>query len=97
MNLNLTTPKASFFQKLKNKNKETQTEHPQKITKQEMQEDMRILKTLDKIKLDLEAAHQYFDEATDETLIDVYIYELKALNMKFKYYHEICKERGLIR
>jgi hypothetical protein len=95
MNISIPAQKPGFFQRRRQSAAQPVIEH--NISAAEMMEDIRILKTLDKIKADLQLAHQNFDEATDETLIDVYIYEMKALNMKFKYYHGICKERGLVR
>jgi len=92
MNLGLAPRRLGFFQKNQANNHKVHS-----ISQAEMLEDLRILKTLDQIKDDLSLAHQNFDETTNETLIDVYIYEIKSLHMKFKYYHEICKERGLIR
>ena len=92
MNLDIAPQNPGFFRREK-----TKSDVAQAVPVAEMREDLRVLKTLDKIKKELELVHHHFEHATDETLIDVYIYEMKALNLKFKYYHEICKERGLVR
>jgi len=91
MNLDIAPRSMGFFSQKKLKT------YTHKITRAEMVEDMAILNTLDKIKHELAQAYQNFDEAVDDTLIDVYIYEMKALNMKFKYYSDMCKARGLVR
>jgi len=36
------------------------------------------------------------DTLTDQNLIDAHIYEMKAVNMRYKYYLEMCKERGIM-
>ena len=58
-------------------------------------EDKCVLVMIDKLKSELALMHQNLDYVTDETLIDSYIYELKAIHMKYQYYIKICKERGI--
>ena len=36
-----------------------------------------------------------FDMATDESLIDCYIYEISSLNSKYQYYLKKAKKSGL--
>lgn len=59
-------------------------------------EDAFILSTLEKLKKDLDAIHRSLDAVTDPILIDSFIYEMNAINMRFKYYLQQCKDRGLI-
>ena len=59
-------------------------------------EDIFILSTLEKLKKDLDATHRSLDVVTDPILIDSFIYEMNAINMRFKYYLQQCKDRGLI-
>jgi hypothetical protein len=49
---------------------------------------------LKEIERQLDYAHNRFNNATDPTLIDSYIYEIMSLNMKHKYFAKICKETG---
>ena len=58
-------------------------------------EDKGVLNMIEKLKSELALMHQNLDYVTDETLIDSYIYELKAIHMKYQYYIKICKERGI--
>ena len=58
-------------------------------------EDKGVLVMIEKLKNELALMHQNLDYVTDETLIDSYIYELKAIHMKYQYYIKICKERGI--
>ena len=60
------------------------------------QEDRDILDTIRLLKEDLDYVHQNLDCVTDPALIDSYIYELKAVQMKYQYYLGICKERGIV-
>jgi len=60
------------------------------------QDDILILATLEKIQNDLENARRSLDEVTDPDLIDSFVYEINALNMRHKVYLQICKDRGLV-
>jgi len=55
----------------------------------------RIIDMLYDVKKELDYVHQEFDNITDAILIDSFIYEIQALNMKYQYYIKLCKERGL--
>ncbi len=54
-----------------------------------------ILEVIEEIKLKLEDARKKFDQATDDTLIDCYIYEMNALYKKYEYFLKMAKEIGL--
>ena len=64
--------------------------------KQLSKEDMFILTNLEKLKEDLKTIHRNLDDVTDQDLIDSFIFEMNALNMRYKFYLQICKEKGLI-
>ena len=55
-----------------------------------------ILEVIEEIKQKLEEARKHFDQATDDTLIDCYIYEMNALYKKYEYFLKMAKEIGLI-
>jgi len=59
-------------------------------------EDIFILTTLEKIKSDLELIHASLDMVTDPDLIDSFIYEINALNTRYKFYLQLCKERDIV-
>ncbi len=54
-----------------------------------------IMESIEKIKTELENARMNFDMATDESLIDCYIYEISSLNSKYQYYLKKAKKSGL--
>jgi Protein of unknown function (DUF2508). len=54
-----------------------------------------ILKTIDEIKQNLYITENKFNNTTEPILIDSYIYELKALQMQYKFYMKLCKEQGI--
>ncbi len=56
---------------------------------------IRIKNMLENVKNELEFVHNEFDYITDDILIDSFIYEIKALNMKYQYYLKLCKQKGL--
>ena len=58
-------------------------------------DDQLVLSALDSLRRDLDTAYSSFDSTTNPALIDSYIFEIKALNMKYQYYIELCKQKGL--
>jgi len=60
------------------------------------QEDIEVVAALEAVKSDMEFLHNCFDHTTDAILIDSLIYELKAANLKYQYYINLCKEKGII-
>ena len=58
--------------------------------------DTAIIATLEKLKKDLDTIHSSLDSVTDPILIDSFIYEMNAVNMRYKFYLKMCKEKGLI-
>ena len=58
-------------------------------------DDKTIIENLDKIKKDLYAIENKLNFITDPILIDSYIYELKALHMRHKFYINLCKENKI--
>lgn len=54
-----------------------------------------ILAAIRQVQLQLECARSSFQNATDETLIDSYIYEIIALQKKYEYFLKSAKEMGL--
>ena len=60
------------------------------------EEGKEILEVIAEIQEKLEEARQQFDQATDDTLIDCYIYEMNALYKKYEYFLKIAKQLGLI-
>jgi hypothetical protein len=59
-------------------------------------EDMEIVAALEAVKADMEFLHNCFDHTTDEILVDSLVYELKAANLKYQYYLNQCKEKGIV-
>ncbi|MDR1688665.1 MAG: YaaL family protein [Clostridiales bacterium] len=66
-----------------------------KQSAQMVRENNEILQILEKIVLDLNNLHNNFDQVTEPILIDSCIYEIHSLNMKYQYYLQICKDRGV--
>lgn len=59
-------------------------------------EDVYILATLEKLSKDLENVHHALNAVTDPDLIDSFIHEMNALNMRYKVFLNMCKDRGLV-
>lgn len=60
-----------------------------------MTEGQAILAAIRQIQLQMECARSSFEDATDEVLIDSYIYEIIALQKKYEYFLKTAKEMGL--
>ncbi len=60
------------------------------------QEDSKIIEAMNAVKRDLESLHNRYDNTDDDLLIESLIYEIKAANMKFQYYLELCKDKGIV-
>lgn len=60
-----------------------------------MTEGQAILAAIRQIQLQMECARSSFQDATDEALIDSYIYEIIALQKKYEYFLKTAKEMGL--
>lgn len=63
--------------------------------KENLEEDKELLLSLATVKQNLDLVYMNFEYATDTALIDCYIYELKALQMKYEYLMQKVKARGL--
>ncbi len=59
-------------------------------------EGKEIIESIEKIKQQLDLTRQNFDMATDESLIDCYIYEIISLNKKYQYFLKLAKQSGII-
>lgn len=67
-----------------------------KVNAHILKEDMEILETLEVLREDLAYVHTCLDQITDPLLIDSYIYEVQAINKRYAYYLNLCRERGLM-
>ena len=67
----------------------------QKKTKAALMEEQQILQEIEKTKSALDHVHQKLEYELNPDLIDSYIYELQALNMRYKFYIELCKEQQI--
>ncbi len=69
------------------------------ISKQKMgsvlTEGDEILLAIQDIQARLVCARQGFESATDEALVDSYIFEITALQKKYDYFIKTAKEMGL--
>jgi hypothetical protein len=67
-----------------------------KKSKRLSREDLEIVAALEAVKSDMEFLHNCFDHTTDAILVDSLVYELKAANLKYQYYLNLCKEKGIV-
>jgi len=58
-------------------------------------EDRELLLNLEEVKSNMDVVYMRFENATDDSLIDSYIYELKALQMRYEYLMRRIKAKGL--
>lgn len=55
----------------------------------------KILLAIQEVQTKLICARQGFEAATEEALVDSYIYEITALQKKYDYFIKTAKEMGL--
>ena len=60
-----------------------------------LKEGEEILRAIHQIQQQLECARSAFANATEDALIDSYIYEIIALHKKYEYFLKAAKEIGL--
>ncbi len=67
-----------------------------KTTDKELNQDKKeISAQLKELKKELDFVHNSLNYATDPILIDSYIYEINALNMRYQYFVKVCKDFGI--
>ena len=75
---------------------ETQ-EHIKKMPRHLVVEDDRSIKlAINTLRRELEDLHNMFDQATEAMLIDSIVYEMQAVQLRYMYYLDLCKERGIV-
>ena len=67
-----------------------------KIGRKVKREGTEIADTLIKLKNELDFLYNNLDFITDPVLIDSYIYEIKAVQMKYQFYLNLCKEHNAL-
>jgi hypothetical protein len=67
-----------------------------KIKSDAASEEQELLHCLEKARKELDLVYLRFDEETDQDLLDSYIYEVKALQMKYQYLIKQVKEKGMV-
>lgn len=65
-------------------------------TKRLSVEDIEIVAALEAVRSDMDFLHKCFNQTTDPILVDSLIYELKAAQLKYKYYIGLCKQKQII-
>jgi hypothetical protein len=60
------------------------------------QEDEEIIEAVNTVRRELDYLHNRYDNTSDEILVESLIYEIKAANMKFQYYINLCKDKGIV-
>ena len=85
-------PRASFFTRSRKTAGSAKTiGKPTTLTR----EDYELVTALSQAQSDVDHLHNCFDQAVDETLLDALTYELKAATLKYKYYLNLCREKGI--
>jgi hypothetical protein len=60
------------------------------------QEDEEIIEAVNVIRRELDFLHNRYDNTSDAILIESLIYEIKAAHMKYQYYLNLCKDKGIV-
>jgi hypothetical protein len=81
-----------FFFAKKDKPKKAAAAKPRALTPQ----DIELVKGLEAVREELDGLHARFEHTTDEVLMDALIYERKAAELKYKYFHNQLKVKGTV-
>jgi hypothetical protein len=68
----------------------------QVVRKKAVNDNLAIIENIEKIKVALNSVYSKLDIVTEPELIDSYIYELKAIQLKYQYLLQQAKELGII-
>ena len=61
-----------------------------------LEDELSVISSADVLRRELEDLHNRFDQVTDPTLIDSIIYEMQAVQLRYMYHLDLCKERGIV-
>ncbi len=59
-------------------------------------EDAEIVEAVNTIRRELDLLHNRYDNTSDAILVESLIYEIKAAHMKYQYYLNLCKDKGIV-
>lgn len=66
------------------------------IKKKKIDDRQELLMHINMVKKALDCANSNFEYVTEPELVDIYIYELKAIQLKYEYLINKAKELGII-
>lgn len=55
----------------------------------------KLIKEINRAKLDVETAEHFFQSVSDPELVDVAIYELEAKKSRYRYLIKVAKDKGI--
>lgn len=61
-----------------------------------IEDDKSIKKAVETLRWELEDLHNMFDQVTEPMLVDSIIYEIQSVQLRYAYYLDLCKERGIV-
>ncbi len=61
------------------------------------EEDLTLMEKIKDVRESLECINNVFNNITDHTLIDSCVYEMNSLNMKYSFYLQECKSKGIVK
>ena len=61
-----------------------------------VEDDLSVTSSADILRRELADLHNRFDQATDPMLVDSIIYEMQAVQLRYMYYLDLCKARGIV-
>ena len=60
------------------------------------EDDSSVMSCIEALRKELEDLHNRFNQATEPVLVDSIIYEMQAVQMRYMYYLDVCKSRGIV-
>ena len=76
--------------------RETVPEKKEMLRYPTTEDDKSIKLAIKTLRWELEDLHNMFDQVTEPMLVDSIIYEIQSVQLRYMYYLNLCKERGIV-
>jgi len=60
------------------------------------EDDLSVRAAIDILRRELEDLHNMFDQVTEPMLVDSIIYEIQSVQLRYMYYLDLCRARGIV-
>jgi len=84
----MTEPRESVYENV--------IEKKERLRRPIVEDDLSVKLAIEALRRELDDLHNLFDQVTEPMLVDSIIYEMQSVQLRYMYYLELCKERGIV-